>query len=769
MRFLDFIEEQKEKHAVFAFGRLNPPTTGHAVLVNKVQEVAKKHNASHHVVLSGSQDNQKNPLTPAQKVKHAKRFFPGTNVSVATKEHPNFLKQAEKLHKSGATHLHMVAGSDRVKEYHEILHKYNGTHKGALFNFKHIKVHSAGERDPDAEGTSGMSASKLRSHASSGNYNEFKKGIPSHVHEKHVKELYNDVRKGMRIKESLDEQFEELLVEGVHDKGIFKAVFLGGGPGSGKDFVLDKTLSGHGLTEINSDKAFEFLMDKNNLDMKMPQSEQEARDVVRGRAKTMTELKQKLALLGRNGVIINGTGDDLEKISKIKERLEQIGYDTSMVMVNTADEVSQQRNIERGQRGGRTVPEKVRKEKWQSVQNARPELAKLFRDNYMEIDNSEDLRTASAEVKQQKESEMMDIYKNVQKFISKPPKSEQAKQWISSELQKKDTIPIVKTGESQPNPESSASQEAQKMGLDYYGFGRYGKQGKVTYRSIHDKLTPVEKLKINEDFENLFNEESDMLSEAVTVSITGDTPEEVNQMFTKMFDKVKKVEQEQFTLSNEDAKDILSLGTKSAVYEPRTDGSTITNVDLARILEKKEDYSGYMKDNNGKVRVFMLRRAAAKEAHQKGGIVYPYKSGGYVIKLNEENKNVSISEKTDFLEERRNSTGGTLLAESSGSSGGTRESAGTSYKITLKEIRERQKTQVEESIDKGIEPGLSMAGAGENSARDMGEKWSKKKKVTVVELAGGGEAMATSIGDQKEDELKKQGINLQSFKAKRPI
>ena len=92
---------------------------------------------------------------------------------------------------------------------------------------------------------------------------------------------------------------------------------MAGGPGSGKDYVLDNTLSGHGLTEINSDKALEFLMDKKGLDKTMPADEQEERDLVRGKAKSMTELRQRLALLGRNGLIINGTGDDVEKIAKI--------------------------------------------------------------------------------------------------------------------------------------------------------------------------------------------------------------------------------------------------------------------------------------------------------------------------------------------------------------------------------------------------------------------------------------------------------------------
>jgi len=142
MNFKEFlIQESKDRHAVLAFGRLQPPTTGHEVLVNKVKEVAKQHNAEHHIVLSHSNDAKSNPLTPQQKVRHAKRFFPGTNITTSDKEAPNFLTQASKLHKSGVTHLHMVAGSDRIPEYKKVLKKYNGTHEGALFNFKKIEVH----------------------------------------------------------------------------------------------------------------------------------------------------------------------------------------------------------------------------------------------------------------------------------------------------------------------------------------------------------------------------------------------------------------------------------------------------------------------------------------------------------------------------------------------------------------------------------------------------------------------------------------------------
>jgi predicted ABC-type ATPase len=446
MKFRDFLQEQKEKHAVMAFGRMNPITSGHEKLVNKVKDVAREVGGSHHIVLSHSQDAKKNPLSAAQKIKHAKRAFPGTNFSTSSRESPNFLTQAADLHKRGVTHLHVVGGSDRVKEFQETLARYNGTHKGALFNFKKITVHSAGDRDPDADGASGMSASKMRDHASKGNFTEFKKGTPSSMSHAHAKQLYDDVRRGMGVNEDIDADFTDLLTEGVNDKSIFKAVFLAGGPGSGKDYVLDNTLAGHGLTEINSDKALEFLMDKEGLDKKMPEDEKEARTFVRDRAKNITELKQRLALIGRNGLIINGTGDDYKKIERIKGRLEELGYDSSMIMVNTSDEVSAERNVERGQRGGRTVPEDIRREKWQAVQDSRPQLAKLFGDNYNEFDNSEDLRAADPEVVKQKKDEMMELYKNVQNFVTQPPSNPAAQEWVANEMQQADRLPITQDG-----------------------------------------------------------------------------------------------------------------------------------------------------------------------------------------------------------------------------------------------------------------------------------------------------------------------------------
>ena len=777
MYFRQFLEEQTEKHAVLAFGRMNPPTTGHAKLVDKVKEVAKSVKGTHHVVLSHSQDAEKNPLSGEQKVKHAQRYFPDTNITTSSKEHPNFLAQASKLHKSGATHLHMVAGSDRTGEYEKILHKYNGV-KGThgYFKFRGIHVHSAGERDPDAEGVSGMSASKMRGHAAKGNFKEFKKGIPHHVAPEHAKELYSDVRKGMQVKEDFRSQIQMILSEGVHDKGIFKAVFLSGGPGSGKDYVLDNTLAGHGLIEINSDKALEFLMDKNNLDKKMPETEADARTLVRGKAKDMTEMKQKLALLGRNGIIINGTGDDPTKYAKIKKNLEEIGYETSMIAVVTRDEISAQRNIERGQRGGRTVPENIRKEKWDAVNNSRPEMAKLFGNSYVEFDNSEDLRNAPPEVVKAKKEEMDNIFKTVQKFVQAPPKNEQAKAWVAGELQKKDTLPVPKKGAELSLPhsnegESKASDEARRLGLQYYGYGRYGKNGKVTHHSVHGSLVQ----------DPTHAEQQKMIKKTAEVPMSGASSQ-------------KPVPKKQVKESINEDFELLFCESISGERTVVKDGAT------------------YIASGN-KPRVYAIRNNAAKDAHTKGGEVV--KSGkGYIVKL-KENVNVEIREK--FLCEEQAASGTKTIAESgsssssgsaragassiaesgsssdstgtsttassgTSSSGSTRANTGTNSitesgsarsgkeagrykgKLTLAQV----KNTFKEAIDKGIETGMSMAAGGEGIGRDMGEINDKNgkahplKKKPVAEM--GGDTTTASIGAQKEDELAKQGISLSAFK-----
>lgn len=198
MKTLSQLMEAIERHHVTAFTRMNPPTTGHMQLIDKVHSVADDHKAEHSVVVSHSQDPKKNPLTPAQKIKHLARFSPKTNVIASSKKHPKIFHHLAALHKKGVTHLHLVAGSDRHAKMHKLINSYNGKKSShGHYNFKNITIHSAGERDPDSEGTAGISATKQRAYAAAGNFKEFRKGVPSHVSDEHARELMKDVHKNM--------------------------------------------------------------------------------------------------------------------------------------------------------------------------------------------------------------------------------------------------------------------------------------------------------------------------------------------------------------------------------------------------------------------------------------------------------------------------------------------------------------------------------------------------------------------------------------------
>jgi hypothetical protein len=187
----------EEKHHTIWFGRGQPITKGHEQGIKKALENADKTKGTHSIVFSHSNDS-KNPLTPEQKLKHAKRAFPGANVSTSTPTRPNILHQAAEAHAAGATHLHVVAGSDRVKQYQDLLDKYNGqTSAHGHYNFKSIKVHSAGSRDPDAEGTEGISGTKMRAAAVANDRKTFHAGAPDTMSPKEKDEMMKDVQSGM--------------------------------------------------------------------------------------------------------------------------------------------------------------------------------------------------------------------------------------------------------------------------------------------------------------------------------------------------------------------------------------------------------------------------------------------------------------------------------------------------------------------------------------------------------------------------------------------
>jgi len=197
--------DKKSKTAVLAFGRMNPPTTGHEKLINKTHQVAKQHGGTAHVVASHSHDNDKNPLPQDKKLGYIRKIaHPDVKVSGSSKEHPSILHHAAKLHAAG--HTNLVVVSDKSKEFHKTLNKYNGKKsKHGHYDFKSIKVVSSGSRDPNSKGIKGMSGSKMREYSRSGQHDKFKQGLPKALHP-HAKEIHGHVKGGTQL-----EGFKEQL------------------------------------------------------------------------------------------------------------------------------------------------------------------------------------------------------------------------------------------------------------------------------------------------------------------------------------------------------------------------------------------------------------------------------------------------------------------------------------------------------------------------------------------------------------------------------
>lgn len=185
--------EAKENTAVLAFGRLNPPTIGHAKLIDKLTSIP----GDHYLFLSQTQKPKTDPLDFPTKLKFAKQFFPNVNVGHQAVKTP--VQALEFLQAQGYTDIIFVAGSDRVDGFQTLFDTYNGQpdKTGKVpFKFNSIRVVSAGERDPDADDISGMSASKMRALAAQGELNSFAQGVPD---KKLAKTMFDAVRRGMGI------------------------------------------------------------------------------------------------------------------------------------------------------------------------------------------------------------------------------------------------------------------------------------------------------------------------------------------------------------------------------------------------------------------------------------------------------------------------------------------------------------------------------------------------------------------------------------------
>ena len=383
-----FISEAKSRPAVFAFGRFNPPTTGHAKLVDMMSRLAKKVQGDALLFSSHSNDKKKNPLPHKVKVNYLRKFF-GKKVKVPDVTARTVFEIANALYSQGYRSIYMVAGSDRIREFDALLKKYNGTKaRHGFYKFDEIQIVSAGERDPDADDVSGMSASKMRAAAEQGDFDSFKQGV---ANKQFADKLYKDVRKGMGINEDTHLPLymqEDLIQEGVYDPGIFKAVFLMGGPGSGKSTVVDGLgLKALGLKLVNTDKSFETGLKKAGQTLHLKLVPADIRDPIRKKAKRQTTRMLDRYIDGRLGLIFDTTSANASKIKTYLNQLNNLGYESKMIYVSTSLDNAKKRNNMRP----RKLPDEIVEKDWNNSQKNIAIMKKMFGKNFVQVTNDDDL------------------------------------------------------------------------------------------------------------------------------------------------------------------------------------------------------------------------------------------------------------------------------------------------------------------------------------------------------------------------------------------
>jgi hypothetical protein len=220
-------EEPQYNGVVVVFGRFNPPTVGHEKLLQKAAKEAEKKGYQLRVYPSRSHDPKKNPLDPATKISYMRQMFPDYADSIiddkSAKTIFNVLRGANE---EGATNMTIMVGGDRLSEFQGLSHKYNGD----LYNYDNLEVVSAGDRDPDADDTSGMSASKMRVAAAEGDFLKFAKGIPNSLGNMEKMELYNALRRSMGINENTElwEVAPKFDADGLRDAYLSEEVYAVG-------------------------------------------------------------------------------------------------------------------------------------------------------------------------------------------------------------------------------------------------------------------------------------------------------------------------------------------------------------------------------------------------------------------------------------------------------------------------------------------------------------------------------------------------------------
>lgn len=232
--------------------------------------------------------------------------------------------------------------------------------------------------------------------------------------------------------------FSKFLEEGVNDPAIFKAVFLAGGPGSGKSFIVGRTgLPALGYRVVNSDDAFEAAMRKAGMVMSPEAIFSAKGQELRGKAKELTSKKEALYVQGRLGLVIDGTGKDVDKVKSQIAKVKKLGYDVAMIFVNTDLDTALERNRQRE----RSLPDKEVETYWKDVQKNVGAFQELFgSQNFHVVDNSKgkDFRV-----------ETLRAYKNISKFTKAEVKNNIARDWIQQQRKKtNEAIDFVKVGKS---------------------------------------------------------------------------------------------------------------------------------------------------------------------------------------------------------------------------------------------------------------------------------------------------------------------------------
>ena len=588
--------EEKTKSVTFTFGRFNPPTIGHEKLITEVIKLAR--GGDYKIFVSQSNNSKSDPLQYKEKVGIMRKMFPkyARNIILDDKLKTVF-DISVSLYKQGYNDVTMVVGSDRIKEFKTLLLKYNGTKaRHGFYEFENISFQSAGKRDPDSDDVSGMSASKMRAAAVSGDFQAFADGLPKSFGDK--LSVFNLLRKRMGLKEmatfrkhiqlpTLSEKRESYIAgeifnvgdrvycqksnqnftiterysnyvassigtkyfindieeyidenvkyhaglskstkdkrkaqfkkqakmdddnpkaykpapgdataetkpskhtkkfrdmfgedknpivdtegnveEGVDDPAIFKAVFLAGGPGSGKSFTVGKTaLTAIGFKVVNSDDKFEAALKKADLEPTPDNIFSPKGQKLRSRAKELTAKQQELYINGRLGLVVDGTGKNYAKIKTQSEGLKKIGYDVAMIFVNTDLETALKRNRERS----RSLTDKKVEEMWTDVQSNIGKFQSMFGSNFVIVDNSEGSNIEKATTS---------AYKKMLKFSKESPKNSMAKKWIAKQLGEETEELIAENKKGLQN-------KADKTGISYSILKKVFDRGVAAWRTGH--------------------------------------------------------------------------------------------------------------------------------------------------------------------------------------------------------------------------------------------------------------------------------------------